>query len=64
MARSAARPRRPRSPAMAGRFEMHAKDEELVWDEARKMWASSQNVAGAGCREAAAATSTTTRWAR
>ena len=31
--------------AMAGRFEMHA---QTVSDEARKMWASSQNIAGAG----------------
>jgi WXG100 family type VII secretion target len=31
--------------AMAGRFEMHA---QTVTDEARKMWASSQNIAGAG----------------
>ena len=30
--------------AMAGRFEMHA---QTVSDEARKMWASSQNIAGA-----------------
>ncbi len=30
---------------MAGRFEMHA---QTVEDEARKMWASSQNIAGAG----------------
>jgi WXG100 family type VII secretion target len=30
---------------MAGRFEMHA---QTVADEARKMWASSQNIAGAG----------------
>ncbi|WP_264001338.1 WXG100 family type VII secretion target [Mycobacterium pseudoshottsii] len=32
---------------MAGRFEMHA---QTVEDEARKMWASSQNIAGAGFR--------------
>jgi WXG100 family type VII secretion target len=31
--------------AMAGRFEMHA---QTVSDEARKMWSSSQNIAGAG----------------
>ena len=31
--------------AMAGRFEMHA---QTVSDEARKMWASSQNIAGSG----------------
>ncbi|OBJ91072.1 WXG100 family type VII secretion target [Mycobacterium asiaticum] len=30
---------------MAGRFEVHA---QTVEDEARKMWASSQNIAGAG----------------
>ena len=30
---------------MAGRFEGHA---ETVEDEARKMWVSSQNIAGAG----------------
>ncbi|MEK1148443.1 WXG100 family type VII secretion target, partial [Mycobacterium ulcerans] len=32
---------------MAGRFEMHAQTVEDE-DEARKMWASSQNIAGAG----------------
>ena len=31
--------------AMAGRFEMHA---QTLSDEARKMWASSMNIAGAG----------------
>ena len=31
--------------AMAGRFEMHA---QTVADEARKMWASSMNIGGAG----------------
>ena len=31
--------------SMAGRFDMHA---QTVEDEARKMWASSQNIAGAG----------------
>jgi WXG100 family type VII secretion target len=31
--------------AMAGRFEVHA---QTVEDEARKMWASSMNIAGAG----------------
>ncbi len=31
--------------AMAGRFEMHA---QTVSDEARKMWASSTNIAGSG----------------
>jgi WXG100 family type VII secretion target len=31
--------------AMAGRFEVHA---QTVADEARKMWASSMNIAGAG----------------
>ncbi len=30
---------------IAGRFEVHA---QTVQDEARKMWASSQNIAGAG----------------
>jgi WXG100 family type VII secretion target len=40
--------------AMAGRFEVHA---QTVQDEARKMWASSQNIAGAGWSGAAQATS-------
>ncbi|WP_375485468.1 WXG100 family type VII secretion target [uncultured Mycobacterium sp.] len=31
--------------AMAGRFDVHA---QTVEDEARQMWASSQNIAGAG----------------
>jgi WXG100 family type VII secretion target len=31
--------------AMAGRFDMHA---QTVSDEARMMWASSMNIAGAG----------------
>jgi WXG100 family type VII secretion target len=31
--------------SMAGRFDVHA---QTVADEARKMWASSQNIAGAG----------------
>ena len=31
--------------AMAGRFDAHA---QTVQDEALKMWASSQNIAGAG----------------
>ena len=31
--------------AMAGRFETHA---QTVEDEARRMWASSQNISGAG----------------
>jgi WXG100 family type VII secretion target len=31
--------------AMASRFEVHA---QTVEDEARKMWASSMNIAGAG----------------
>ncbi|WP_373193188.1 WXG100 family type VII secretion target [Mycobacterium marinum] len=39
---------------MAGRFEMHA---QTVEDEARKMWASSQNIAGAGWSGMASATS-------
>ncbi|BBX57943.1 ESAT-6-like protein EsxP [Mycobacterium shottsii] len=38
---------------MAGRFEMHA---QTVEDEARKMWASSQNIAGAGWSGMASAT--------
>src|SRR6201990_3565228 len=40
--------------AMARRFEMHA---QTVSDEARKMWASSQNIAGAGWRGQAQLTS-------
>src|ERR1700741_465666 len=40
--------------AMAGRFEMHA---QTVEDEARKMWASSMNIAGAGWSGQAQATS-------
>ncbi len=40
--------------AMAGRFEMHA---QTVSDEARKMWASSQNIAGASWSGTAQATS-------
>jgi WXG100 family type VII secretion target len=39
---------------MAGRFEMHA---HTVEDEARKMWASSQNISGGGWSGAAEATS-------
>ncbi|HTX94497.1 MAG TPA: WXG100 family type VII secretion target [Mycobacterium sp.] len=39
---------------MAGRFEMHAQTME---DEARKMWASSQNISGAGWSGTAEATS-------
>ncbi|MCV7199671.1 WXG100 family type VII secretion target [Mycobacterium angelicum] len=39
---------------MAGRFAMHAR---TVEDEARKMWASSQNISGAGWSGAAQATS-------
>ena len=39
---------------MAGRFEVHA---QTVEDEARKMWASSQNISGAGWSGAAEATS-------
>ena len=39
---------------MAGRFEVHA---QTVEDEARKMWASSQNIAGAGWSGQAQATS-------
>ena len=40
--------------SMAGRFEMHA---QTVEDEARKMWASSMNIAGAGWSGQAQATS-------
>ena len=40
--------------AMAGRFDVHA---QTVEDEARKMWASSTNIAGAGWSGAAQATS-------
>jgi WXG100 family type VII secretion target len=40
--------------AMAGRFDMHA---QTVEDEARRMWASSTNIAGAGWGGAAQATS-------
>ena len=36
--------------SMAGRFDMHA---QTVEDEARKMWASSQNIAGAGWSDTA-----------
>ena len=39
---------------MAGRFAMHA---QTVEDESRKMWASSQNISGAGWSGAAQATS-------
>ncbi|OBG70399.1 peptidase M22, partial [Mycobacterium colombiense] len=40
--------------AMAGRFEVHA---QTVEDEARKMWASSMNIAGSGWSGQAQATS-------
>ena len=40
--------------AVAGRFEVHA---QTVEDEARKMWASSMNIAGAGWSGTAQATS-------
>src|SRR3979409_2189312 len=40
--------------SMAGRFEMHA---QTVSDEARKMWSSSMNIAGAGWSGQAQATS-------
>jgi WXG100 family type VII secretion target len=40
--------------SMAGRFEMHA---QTVGDEARRMWASSQNIAGAGWSGTAQVTS-------
>jgi ESAT-6 family protein len=39
---------------MAGRFETHA---QTVEDEARKMWASSTNIAGAGWSGMAQSTS-------
>lgn len=39
---------------MAGRFETHA---QTVADEARRMWASSQNISGAGWSGQAQATS-------
>ena len=40
--------------AMAGRFETHA---QTVEDEARKMWASSQNISGSSWSGTAEATS-------
>ena len=40
--------------AMAGRFDVHA---QTVEDEARRMWASSQNIAGAGWSGSAQSTS-------
>ncbi|BBX72105.1 WXG100 family type VII secretion target [Mycobacterium shinjukuense] len=40
--------------AMAGRFEVHA---QTVEDEARRMWASSQNISGVGWSGLAEATS-------
>ena len=40
--------------AMAGRFEVHA---QTVEDGARRMWASSQNISGAGWSGTAQATS-------
>jgi len=40
--------------AMAGRFETHA---QTVEDEARRMWASSMNISGAGWSGMAEATS-------
>jgi WXG100 family type VII secretion target len=40
--------------AMAGRFDVHA---QTVNDEAAKMWASSQNIAGGSCSGTAQATS-------
>ena len=40
--------------SMAGRFDMHA---QTVEDEARKMWASSQTIAGAGLSGTAQMTS-------
>ena len=46
--------------AMAGRFEAHA---QTVEDEARRMWASSENISGAGWSGTAEATSWTP-WGR
>jgi WXG100 family type VII secretion target len=40
--------------AVAGRFDLHA---QTVEDEARRMWASSQNIAGAGWSGSAQLTS-------
>jgi|SRR5271166_5185559 len=40
--------------SVAGHFDVHA---QTVGDEARKMWASSQNIAGAGWIGSAQATS-------
>lgn len=40
--------------AMAGRFDVHA---QTVEDEARRMWASSQNIAGASWSGTAQVTS-------
>ena len=40
--------------SMAGRFDVHA---QTVEDEARKMWASSTNITGAGWGGSAASTS-------
>ncbi|WP_301148459.1 WXG100 family type VII secretion target [Mycobacterium simiae] len=40
--------------AMAGRFDTHA---QTISDEARKMWASSMNIAGAGWSGSAQAAS-------
>ncbi|WP_025738061.1 WXG100 family type VII secretion target [Mycobacterium genavense] len=40
--------------AMAGRFDTHA---QTISDEARKMWASSLNIAGSGWSGSAQATS-------
>ena len=45
---------------VAGRFQTHA---QTVEDEARKMWASSQNIAGAG-GAARPRRRRTTPWAR
>ena len=46
--------------SMAGRFDVHA---QTVEDEARKMWASSQNIAGAA-GAVPLRPPRTTRWAR
>ena len=48
-----------RDPAMAGRFEVHA---QTVSDEARKMWASSQNMVRVGAGPPRRPR--TTRWVR
>ncbi len=47
-------PLMPSMRDMAGRFEVHA---QTVEDEARRMWASAQNISGAGWSGMAEATS-------